>query len=93
MLAVAGRGVDELRLGHTLDVDTFTGAATLRVPLPVPAGRAGVRPDLALIQAMARLFNDSVPMQIEWYRKIRSAVPQWAPNLDPNSVTGSPRRR
>lgn len=31
------------------NVDQFTGAATMSVPLPVPAGRAGIQPNLNLV--------------------------------------------
>lgn len=43
-----GRQANELRVAHSLDVDPCTGAATLRVPIPAPSGRAGFGPALAL---------------------------------------------
>ena len=50
-LSFGGRAIEELGFGHDLAVDPFTGATTLRIPVPVPAGRTGVRPALALVHS------------------------------------------
>ena len=47
-LALGGRAIDQLAIGHTISIDAFTGAATLEVPVPAPAGRGGMGPRLVL---------------------------------------------
>lgn len=47
-LAFAGRKIDELRLAYGADVDLSSGAAGLRVPVPVPSGRNDLGPALTL---------------------------------------------
>jgi hypothetical protein len=47
-LGFGGRGIETLTLGASVTVDPRTGAAGLRVPVPVPAGR-GLAPSLALV--------------------------------------------
>ncbi len=51
-LGFGGRKVGQLGIGHGVEVDARTGAAGLRVPVPVPAGRQGFGPQrLALTYA------------------------------------------
>jgi RHS repeat-associated protein len=45
----AGNRVEDLGIAHQVDVAAHTGAASLRVPIPLPAGRSGVQPALALV--------------------------------------------
>jgi hypothetical protein len=47
-IGFGGRGIEALSLGAAVEVDPRTGAASLRVPIPVPAGR-GMAPSLALV--------------------------------------------
>ncbi len=47
-LGFGGRGVEALSLGAAVEVDPRTGAASLRVPVPVQTGR-GLAPSLALV--------------------------------------------
>jgi len=49
MLSFAGRTTGDLTSGYSVDADARTGAAALRVTVPVPPGRAGLSPDLELI--------------------------------------------
>lgn len=48
VVELGGRQLDELRIDHTITVDPYTGAARLRIPVPVPEGRASFGPALAL---------------------------------------------
>lgn len=41
-------------------------------------------------QLAARMFDPRSPNRIQWYQRIRAAVQQWAPGVNPNSITGSP---
>jgi RHS repeat-associated protein len=50
-LEFGGREVGDLSLGYSVDVDAQTGAAALRVPVPVPPGRHGLAPSLSLAYA------------------------------------------
>jgi RHS repeat-associated protein len=46
--ALTGRGVGELGVEHTVDVDSTTGAAIVGVPIPLTDGRGGFGPSLSL---------------------------------------------
>jgi Salmonella virulence plasmid 65kDa B protein len=46
--AFAGKSVSDLSTGYAVDVDPFTGASALRVPIPVSEARDGMEPELAL---------------------------------------------
>jgi RHS repeat-associated protein len=48
MLSFGGKKISDAWLAYTAEVDSFTGASALRVPVPVPPGRDGLAPDLAL---------------------------------------------
>ena len=48
MLAFAGRQVEELAIGHTVEVDPSSGIATLRTPVLAPVGRGNLAPPLVL---------------------------------------------
>lgn len=48
MIEFGGRSIEELSTGHQCEVDRTTGAATLRVPVPLPPGRNGFGPSFVL---------------------------------------------
>jgi RHS repeat-associated protein len=49
LLTFGARQIGELSVAHEVVVDPRSGAASLRVPIAVPAGRAGLQPNLALV--------------------------------------------
>lgn len=48
LMGIGGRTISELALDHAVDVDARSGAAELRIPIPITAGRHGVGPLLTL---------------------------------------------
>ena len=47
-LTFGGRTIGDLSIGHVVEVDVQTGAAGLRVPVPLPSARHGLGPSLRL---------------------------------------------
>ncbi len=47
-LSFASTAVEDLAIQHQIDVNPLTGAALVRVPLPLTSGRSDFRPSLAL---------------------------------------------
>ena len=47
-ISFASKSIDELSVQYQIDVNTFTGAAVLKVPLPLTEGRSGFGPSLSL---------------------------------------------
>jgi Salmonella virulence plasmid 65kDa B protein len=45
---LVGASVDELGVDHVINVEPYTGAAAVSVPIPVTEGRYGFGPDLEL---------------------------------------------
>src|SRR5436190_1953203 len=43
-----GKSVSDLSLGYAVDVDPFTGASTLSIPVPASEARDGMEPELVL---------------------------------------------
>ncbi|HEX6099236.1 MAG TPA: SpvB/TcaC N-terminal domain-containing protein [Thermoanaerobaculia bacterium] len=54
MIELGGRTVSDLSIGYDCDVDRASGAATLRVPVPLPPGRNGFGPSLGLSYTSGR---------------------------------------
>lgn len=41
-------------------------------------------------QVLGRIFEGSAQARVAWYQRMRSLIPQWAPDASPTAVTGSP---
>src|SRR5215216_1637629 len=62
-LSFASADVDDLSIHHQVDVDPLTGAALVRVPLPLTAGRSDFGPSLTLEYASS---SGSSPFGVGW---------------------------
>lgn len=81
-MGLSGRKPEDLGLGYEVQIDPHTGGAHLRVQVPVPAGRAGLAPVLALDYASTSGNSEiGVGWNLSWSPAIglytRDHVPRW----------------
>jgi len=62
-IAFASVSIEDLAIEHSVDVGELTGAASIRVPLPLTTGRAGFGPSLALDY---RSTSGNSPFGVGW---------------------------